>query len=811
MPVSEIEIFRNLDESHKNKYRKTVLEECSAFSKKQLEALEGIKSRGYLSDWLDSQVVIDVKVDRQKKDTKTWNLDEIKLRCGGPLSIFEGLLPITHFPNLALLAKVYLNDLDNTFKKSTKKVSDMTQNFNHLIRFLSWMFQKKGVYRLSKLTRADFEDFLADFEKSKGWIGIFDVELELREIVKSLDRGDLNIQDVCSSWDYSGNKNVQIRSKFLQEILGVPLKPEHVPVWFYDELLKYHDSKFSNNKKDKSKDCLSYMEVYSVIKALNRLYKLPPEIDKAIVIPVPNAHKRAKKMAGNTVDVGRTLNLTLEDAIKLFKESLSWIYDYWPGVKAILQAYRQRLEELSSELQECSDTAVRIRLSNDLTLKEHVRKLCLQHGLPFTGVVLDRRAQTYNEKDTPCVDELIRNTMTACFIMIATNHGRRLNEVIGQGNLPYGFYFGCIKVDEENPELRLCDIYVEKTVKDWCTFYANKLVNDSVCVMEEMSQTFRLLSTNEKTYAIDIKNARKDKLFAFKTFTPISFNNDSVGYSYSANSEAFLRRAGVKDLRFDHRSHPFRRFFALLYFYRYDNPKLLALQHHLRHFDLGMTVVYVTDPILREDGDKIDQVYRSQIEEHTKNELEELEDVRGEAFLENVLQILKGEKTGGNWPRIVLSLYKILSQKAHFNDKDLIEQTNIVGDGLLSRGYQRTAYEHGGCNNGDNDRTRRMSKCYREEDGFRHTEDASPSQCQSCIHHDSGETNICLLKEQTEELREQIEDYGTPLAVRHAAKDELRLLERVIEAEKKLAHQNREFLRSLSGNFKQLASALDKE
>ena len=200
MSVSEIEIFRNLDESHKNKYRETVLEECSAFSKKQLEALEGIKSRGYLSDWLDSQVVIDVKVDRQKKETKTWNLDEIKLRCGGPLSIFEGLLPITHFPNLALLAKVYLNDLDNTFKKSTKKVSDMTQNFNHLIRFLSWMFQKKGVYRLSKLTRADFEDFLADFEKSKGWIRIFDVELELREIVKSLDRGDLNIKDVCSSW-----------------------------------------------------------------------------------------------------------------------------------------------------------------------------------------------------------------------------------------------------------------------------------------------------------------------------------------------------------------------------------------------------------------------------------------------------------------------------------------------------------------------------------------------------------------------------------------------------------------------------------
>lgn len=808
---SEIEIFRNLDENQKNKYRETVLAKCSALLNEQLDALEGIKSRGYLSDCSDNQVVIDVKVDRRKENTKIWDLDQIMLRCGGPLSIFEGLLPITHFPNLALLAKVYLNDLDNTFKKSTKKVSEMTQNFNNLIRFFSWMFQKKGVYRVGSLTRSDFDDFLIDFEKSKGWTGVFDIEPELREIVKKLDRGDLHIKDICSSWDFSGNSKVQIRDSFLEKNLGLPFKPEQAPRWFYDELLRFHDSKFNNIRKNKSKECLSYMETYSVIKALNRLYKLPSEIDQAVVKPFPNAHKLAKKLAGNTVDSGRTLNLTLDDAIKLFKESLAWIYDYWPGVKAILQVYRQRLEELSCELEECGDTWIRKQLSSDLTLKQRVGKLCLQYGLPFKGVVLDRRSSAYNEKDTPCVDELIRNTMTACFIMIATNHGRRLNEVIGQGTLPYGFYFGCLKIDEDNPELRLCDIYVEKTVKDWCTFYVNKLVNDSVCIMEEMSQSFRPLFTKEKTYELDIEKARNDKLFVFKTFTPASFNKDSVSYSYSVNSEGFLRRAGVKDLRFDHRSHPFRRLFALLYFYRYDNPKLLALQHQLRHLDSGMTIVYVTDPVFREDADKIEQIYQSRIEEHTKNEMEGLEDVREEAFFENVLQILKGEKIGGNWSRIVLSLYKVLSQKAHFNDKDLTEQSNIVGDSLLRRGYQRTAYEHGGCNNGDNDRTRKMSKCYREEDGFRHSEDASPNQCQSCIHHDSGETNICLLKEQLEELREQIEDYGTPLAVRQAAKDEFQLLERVIEAEKKLADQNREFLRSLSCNFAQLAIALDKE
>ena len=41
-------------------------------------------------------------------------------------------------------------------------------------------------------------------------------------------------------------------------------------------------------------------------------------------------------------------------------------------------------------------------------------------------------------------------------------------------------------------------------------------------------------------------------------------------------------------------AHQFRRFFAVIYFWRYEPGDVAALSHHLRHFDLEMTKRYVT-------------------------------------------------------------------------------------------------------------------------------------------------------------------------------------------------------------------------
>ncbi len=59
--------------------------------------------------------------------------------------------------------------------------------------------------------------------------------------------------------------------------------------------------------------------------------------------------------------------------------------------------------------------------------------------------------------------------------------------------------------------------------------------------------------------------------------------------------------------------HQFRRFFALLYFWRYDGAYIGALSHHLRHFDIEMTKRYVLDPEGRRAFQEIAGLYRTEV------------------------------------------------------------------------------------------------------------------------------------------------------------------------------------------------------
>ena len=96
-----------------------------------------IKSSGYFSEWEDDTVVLCMAPDRGAAMKATFDLNKVYLQCKGDMSIFSGVMPLTAFKNLTLTAKAYLNLVDQTFKQSTKKRSEVTQNFNCVCRFLS--------------------------------------------------------------------------------------------------------------------------------------------------------------------------------------------------------------------------------------------------------------------------------------------------------------------------------------------------------------------------------------------------------------------------------------------------------------------------------------------------------------------------------------------------------------------------------------------------------------------------------------------------------------------------------------------------
>jgi len=765
------------------------------------------KSTLMLSKWEDDVVVIATGRNKYKTLEVAYDFNKIMLNCTGPLSIFKGLYPLTAFPNLAASGKAFINECATTFQNSSKISSDLTQNFNNLLRFYLWMIQKKGVYRLEALTRADFQDFIEDFRAKSGWYGLLNVESELKTIVTQLTDGRLAITDVCSSREYTGKKVIFLRDGFLDARIGIPGMQHWVPAWFYEELVQFHPNGFKTVKEN-SAPHVSYMAAYTVIKALNRLSKLPLGFDKPICQPYPKSHQTAAAVVGTSTSAirktdGRTANIPLGDAIKIFTEATTWIYDYAPGVLKILNKYRNALERHITA--GVAEILVMREIAEDLNLKSSVGAICSQYRLPFVTVCSDIRSANYQPKSQPAVDDLVKNLMTACFDIVAINHGRRLNEIVGEGELPYGLYFGCIKTDPANKSIRFIDIYIEKTVRGWCSFYVNKLVSDAVRVLEELSQVIRPLFSPRKDYVDDVDIARKDKLFRMRLFTPRGFAKEPISYRYSKHSQNFMKLAGVQNEQLDGRGHPFRRLFGLLYWYRYDNPKLLSLQHHLRHLNPGGTVIYITDPLMRTSADKVASLYRSRVEEHTSQEMVDLNDIRSEMFRDGVVKILRGERLSGNWPRLVIKCYRQLLHNSTFRDQEFEKQAQTVAQALEERGYTRAPYVHGGCNVGKNDSTRRLAKCRRESDGLPHTESASPKQCQHCFHHDNDSGHIQLLESEIASLQQQVSSEQTPLALRGAALREIEVIEKVIESEKALDLKNRTLLSELTRQFKQNA------
>lgn len=761
----------------------------------QLASFRANKSEKYLSEWDNNVVVLRVSANKNSNKTMRINLDEIWVNCEGGLSIFQGIVPLTTFPNLANTVKAFLNDCVNTFGNSTKAVSEIHQNLNNLIRFIIWMFRRKGVYQLARLTRPDFEDFAADFRSNHGWAGVLGYEEALADLVKQLKNDELDPAMLLSPMLTIQRciKGVQFKEGAIEKLTGLPITRTEVSQRFREKVAQITGREFICQAR--SQDGVSMMSAYSVFKALNRLYRLPETFDCPRIKPVPNALALAKKNA-TVRHQERTKNLRLEDAIALFDESARWIYDYAPHILPLLNKYREKLEHYSH----LSDHWAPRKLSEDEELDQLVTKALQTSPLPFRRIVANARTPGHDDTNCPSIDELVQHTMTACFIMIATNHGRRLNEIIGVNQLPYGLYFGCIKEQAGSP-VRHIDIYIEKTVKDWCSFYVNQLVIDAVKLLEEISQVFRPLFTPRKTYQDNVIAARHDKLFVWRYLTPLGFENAPFSYFFKAASTKFYRRAGVTDLELDHRAHPFRRFFALLYFYRYDNPKLLALQHHLRHLDPGMTVVYLSDPPVRREADRIEVLYRKRVDEHTKEEMALLNDVRSEMFHDTVYEILSGKRHGGHWPKTVTGLYRILANRGTFDGKSLREQAELTAKGLEKRGYGRIPFENGGCNNGDNRLTRKISACHSEDDDFCHLEEAGPAKCLQCVHHDSGETNIHFMEAERRRLRDQTLDYELPVYVRKAAEQELSLLNKVIASEKKLSLENRRFLSTIVDTF----------
>lgn len=197
-----------------------------------------------------------------------------------------------------------------------------------------------------------------------------------------------------------------------------------------------------------------------------------------------------------------------------------------------------------------------------LYLLEHAVRWIFDKGLALTAVSSDRKA--------------VVRMATACWIAIAAFSARRDEEIDD-------LRVGCLRGD--NTSGWWLHVYIEKTLqrKEWIP--VPHLVARAVEMLLSISRAARLES-------------HSDRLFQW-----LSPDGGCIRLDVGCHIDDFATAVrvplyearGKPAVAWHWHPHQFRRFFAVLYFYRFEGGSIEVLSHHLRHFSLEMTKHYITE------------------------------------------------------------------------------------------------------------------------------------------------------------------------------------------------------------------------
>ncbi|MEO9275732.1 hypothetical protein ABFY09_12825 [Marinomonas sp. 5E14-1] len=169
---------------------------------------------------------------------------------------------------------------------------------------------------------------------------------------------------------------------------------------------------------------------------------------------------------------------------------------------------------------------------------------------------------------------------------------------------------GCISEDRHMKYIRM---YIPKTGLGWQKLPAVQIHRLAVDTLERLSASYRE-RTGEST------------LFKFDS-SPLGIKGRGLDWDY--NITTLVKLCDVDSDGFDTilNEHMFRRFFAIMYFYRYEiDSDFEALSYYLRHISYEMTSVYLTE---KEAGRILKQVQAEKVQRYARKVVNNDPDVGG--------------------------------------------------------------------------------------------------------------------------------------------------------------------------------------
>ncbi|MBB5392782.1 MULTISPECIES: hypothetical protein [unclassified Herbaspirillum] len=664
----------------------------------------------YISSWASNQVVIDTgNFSEPGKFFRTFDIDRIKLDCTKELGgIYQGPTPLTHFPNLVGALKRNLNLCCERYH-----TGQLSQNLGAIWRsshnILNWLVNS-GIYWLRDIEKSDAAQLLDDVAQHS-WFKINKVEEKLRGILQQID----TYPTLATKFVGTGlSKTFCLNLEELNKALVIPINPQFIPDWFRNEIaLRAGDKRSTGQIVTKGRHPSS-TETLQTATTLNLMANPRGEIDGLHFKPFASASASTSSRIDNRHE--QTPNIEPRDTILIIRECFAWLFDYGPKIATVLEEVRELIETGHYD-REHGDTKIR-QIRSD-----RIQALVAEGVIPSGGPGLE-------EADYM---SYVFFSMVSCGQLIGINHARRAKEIYGGNRLPYGAYYGCVRVIDDEAIAYSSEFWVEKGIRTWRNFPANGLVADAVSLLERFYRIFSAIG-EEFPPSIDEKNKlRKMQLFTRRHLTSTGLQaNTRITVPYSEYSKHLFSRAGVHPTKFDGKSSPFRRMYVQVFLRRYDMPELPAAARQLGHQGFAQLLHYGTDKHSRTPGESVIEIHPRNLDVDATGLLKNIKNEGTRYLAELIEDLFRGKSVGGLFPRTVIKLAQRLSSRASFSALSLERQSHRLAEKLEKDGYAITPLPHVACAAGDAKQTVSSANCARH--GKLRRQDATPHVCHGCIH-----------------------------------------------------------------------------
>lgn len=755
----------------------------------------------YLSDFETHQVEIATGHHSERlSKIRVFDLSLININCLGARGIYKNILPLIHFPHLVDAAKIAINSACERFDRGDtgQNVSITIRNFRQIC---SWMIQQ-GIYRLDDL-KIDHIQQLTENLASDSWWNVLHYNSSFEALLLRIKHSPENAHSFSQS---SNGKGASLRISALEREIGLPLSGSHIPLHVRQAISKAIGDKRPVISGTKT-PIPSAVELKHAMTTLSSIAMQPEPFDSIRFFPFHSVHKEAqslldaakkKKLASEggisnlqaSTPPGQTPNIGTAEYARLFEELTKWVIDYGPEVCDLLEIAQDDILGMPASGRKDRLTAMRRRI-----VQEHQKRVETGRlpGPPIEG-----------QRGKNSMTSLVKLTMTAAASLIAANHARRSNELVGFGK-PYGLYVGCLQTLREFPPAYQLDAYVEKGIQDYRSFPANTLVRDAINLLERMYCLFQPEKLSRPPYSNPRENSRALKLLKYKEFNSRGFASKAVSFKPRPYFNQLLKRAGVEASVWHGQQSPFRRMFTTLFIRRYDLPEYPAVQAQLGHLNLATTIPYQTDLVARDVGASIQELHgREVVASEEASVLTALAQSRAEYLTDGVMRLLDGKFTGGKFAPLVLALVKRLSALAEFRELTLQRKAERVSSTLLKRRYDPDPMSHTACMAGSARHTKTASNCFR--DGTLHREHASAESCAGCIHSWNNESYLKLLEVDKNHCQLAAKDPSNDDTTRKAYAEAVEALTLLLESERKLALTTKEKVETLVKSWQVLAA-----